>query len=50
LKVKKKKKAGKYSGIMEDFGIKIVDEEEEEYLLESPKILAEPSSLPDAFS
>ena len=35
---------------MEDFGIKIVDEEEEEYLRESPKLLAEPSSLPDAFS
>lgn len=48
--VKKKKKAGKYAGIMEDFGIKVsIDPEEEEYLRESPKLLGQTSDLPDTF-
>lgn len=50
LRVKKKKKAGKYAGIMEDFGIKILaNEEDEEYLRESPKLLGTTSDLPDTF-
>lgn len=47
--MKKKKKAGKYANITEDFGIKVYDEEEEEYLRESPKLLGGVSELPDAF-
>lgn len=48
LKVKKKKRA-KYANIVEDFGIKIVNEEEEEFIRESPRLLGGHSELPDAF-
>jgi hypothetical protein len=51
LKVKKKKKAGKYAGIMEDFGIKVqVDNEEEEYMKgDTTGLNAAGSDIPDAF-
>ena len=40
LKVKKKKRAGKYAGIVDDFGIQSTKIDDEEYLRESPKLLA----------
>lgn len=50
MQVKKKKKAGKYAGIVEDFGIKIENEAEQEYIRESPKILGSPVEIPDSFN
>ena len=49
MKVKKKKKVGKYAGIIDDFGIEAVKDDDDDESVASPATIGGYQDMPDAF-